>query len=806
MSVPESPARPSPSLLDTLEKVLHLEEQRHYDDRSVVGGLAAFVKRSGDQLSLGVALRDRVGAYGRQTADERAAVVAELRNFMRDVIRHPPAAAPAGPRATSPRTTDTGSRGRTDRTLDPATPIAALPGVGPTRAKRLAALEITTVGDLRSHLPHRYVAYPAPQPAATLGFQHVASFEGTVRQVDLAPLPGKRFRITAILADSTGAVAAVWIRAGGVPSGIRQGARLAVSGPLVAYGRQITFENPEYEPASAPPLNTRRTVPVYPLTAGLSQPAMRAIVRRGIEALPPAEEWLPDWLRDAEGLIGRDEALLQLHMPETEEKLQRARERYAFDELLPIQLLVLQRRLAYRSRSAQMIDVPWKLLAEFRQRLPFALTAAQQRALSTILDDMGRSRPMVRLLQGEVGSGKTVVAAMALLAAVASGGQVALVAPTEILAEQHFRTLTRLYEGSQSALEGILGGPLRLSLLTGALSRTDRQRTLAAIAAAEVNVVIGTHAVIQPDVEFARLSLAVVDEQHRFGVSQRVAARRKGENPHLLVMTATPIPRTLALTLYGDLDFSLIDELPPGRQPVETSLLRPLARNSAYERVRAEVAAGRQAFIICPLVEGSPSVEARAATTEYDRLQRRELAGLRLALLHGRMRPLEKDETMRRFATGDSDVLVSTSVVEVGVDVPNATVMVIEGAEHFGLAQLHQFRGRVGRSGYQASCFLIAGSEAPESLERLDAVARSTSGLDLAEEDLRIRGPGEYFGLRQSGFPSLRVARVSDLAFVQRVRHAAESILEVDPTLSRTEHASLAEAARHLGEDAGEAN
>jgi ATP-dependent DNA helicase RecG len=350
----------------------------------------------------------------------------------------------------------------------------------------------------------------------------------------------------------------------------------------------------------------------------------------------------------------------------------------------------------------------------------------------------------------------------------------------------------------------VLGRPVRVVLLTGALTRADRQRTLAQIAAGEADVVVGTQAIIQSDVEFARLLLAVVDEQHRFGVSQRVAVRQKGESPHFLVMTATPIPRTLALTIYGDLDVSTIDELPAGRRPVETELLRPLGRNVAYDAIRAAVREGRQAFVICPLVEGSPSVEARAATEEYERLQESDLAGLRLALLHGRMRPADKDRVMRDFAEHKSDVLVSTSVVEVGIDVPNATVMVVEGAERFGLAQLHQFRGRVARGVVAGQCFIVAGSETPETIERLSAVVQSTNGLELAEEDLRIRGPGEYAGVRQSGFPALRIAQITDLDFIQQVRGAAARLLADDPLLERPEHLPIAEAARALGESAGE--
>ena len=797
--------------------MLHLERRRGHDDRAVVGGLSALVSRSAPLTGLDPELLERIGRYGEQTEAERSGITLEVLDAI-EALAEAPRVTPAvpdklaqggtpGSPGTRPRPQGVPARpAAPSRHLDPRAPVASLPGVGATRAKRLATLGIATVGDLKFHLPNRYIFYPPPEPAASLGFQHLASFEGTVTRLDVAHLPHRRLRITATLSDATGSVGAVWIRAGVAPQTIRQGARLAVSGQLVRYGRQTYFENPDYEPAADPPLSTRGIVPVYPLTAGLSQPFLRVLVRRAMGGLPPVEEWLPEWLRNEEHLIPRNESILELHRPSSEEQLAVAQYRFAFDELFALQLLVLQRRLEHQALESSPIRIPWSLLAELRQRLPFSLTGGQQRALSEILADVARDRPMLRLLQGEVGSGKTVVAAMAILAAVASGGQAALMAPTEILAEQHLRTLTDLFGGTRPALEGALGRPIRVARLSGALSRAERQRALAAIASGEADVVVGTQAIIQSDVEFARLLLAVVDEQHRFGVNQRVAVRQKGESPHLLVMTATPIPRTMALTVYGDLDVSMIDELPAGRRPVQTELLRPLARSTAYEAIRAAVAEGRQAFVICPLVEGSPSVEARAATEEYERLQEDDLAGLRLALLHGRMRPTDKDRVMRDFAEQRSDVLVSTSVVEVGIDVPNATVMIVEGAERFGLAQLHQFRGRVARGTEAGHCFLIAASETPEALERLTAVAQSTNGLELAEEDLRIRGPGDYAGLRQSGFPELHLAQITDLDFVQQVRAAAGRLLSEDPALERPEHAGLAQAVQALAASGGEAN
>lgn len=831
---PRSRAATSPQpFLSTLENVLVLERRRGYDNRAVVGGLGALIERVSAEPTLPDQIRQMIQAYGDQSRDQREATVARALSLLTGVreVSHRNAdgpsasveastapatpsdpmrraAASAAERPLRPRA-DSSAPGRQQPrvlSIEPSTPISALAGVGPARAKRLTALGLLAADDLRFHFPHRYVEYPPPVPASELGFQHLASFEGTLTRVDVAPMSGRRVKITAVLSDPTGSVAAVWIRGGNTRPTFRVGTRLAVSGSFVRYGRQAYFDNPEYELAADRPLNTRRTVPVYPLTAGISQPFVRAVIRQALERLPPLEESLPSELLVEEQLCARNDAVQKLHWPGSSAEIEAAQRRLAFDEMLPIQLFVLQRRDLHRAVRAPALPIPWPLLAEFRRHLPFALTRAQQRVLSTILEDLAHDEPMARLLQGEVGSGKTVVAAMVILSAVAVGGQAALMAPTEILADQHFRTLEALYDGTRSVVESAIGHPLRVGRLSGSLSRAQRERRLREIAGGEVDLVVGTHAVIQADVEFPNLVLTIVDEQHRFGVGQRLALRQKGKNPHLLVMTATPIPRTLALTLYGDLDVSTIDELPAGRKAITTTLLHGGNRAEAYGAVREEVLAEHQAFVICPLVEGSPATEARAAITEYEHLRTGELAGLRVALLHGRLRGAEKDRVMSEFAAGEHDVLISTSVVEVGIDVPNATVMVIEGAERFGLAQLHQFRGRVGRGSDPSRCFLIAGTESPESLERLSIVERSTDGLELAEEDLRIRGPGDYFGMRQSGFPALRISRLTDLEFVQHVREVARRLLGVDPHLERPEHWPLAEGVRRFAEGAGDAN
>ncbi|MGA2285920.1 MAG: ATP-dependent DNA helicase RecG [Dehalococcoidia bacterium] len=503
----------------------------------------------------------------------------------------------------------------------------------------------------------------------------------------------------------------------------------------------------------------------------------------------------------------RTDAVHQMHFPDGWDALREARRRLAFEELLLIQVGVLQRKREWQERGlARPLHLSEGMRHEYVASLPFELTGAQQRAMAQTLADLARERPMSRLLQGDVGSGKTVIAAAALLAAVASGGQGAMMAPTEILAEQHFRTLCGIFSCSErtaavaTVRPSYLSKPLTIALLTGSLPASVKRELREQIAAGGIDIVVGTHAVIQQDVSFHRLGLAVVDEQHRFGVMQRAALREKGRNPHVLVMTATPIPRTLSLTVYGDLDVSVIDELPPGRKPVATRWVAPDGRDEAYEFVRGQVGQGYQAFIICPLIEESETVAARAATQEFERLSSEVFPEARLGLLHGRLAAQKKENVMREFRDRALDILVSTAVVEVGVDIPNATVMIVEAAERFGLAQLHQLRGRVGRSDVQSYCLLLSDSAAPDARERLQTVERTQDGFELAEADLRLRGPGEFFGTRQSGLPDLKVAQLSDVPLIELARNEASRLLEEDADLARPEHAALKDAVSRLWE------
>ncbi|MCH7578131.1 MAG: ATP-dependent DNA helicase RecG, partial [Chloroflexi bacterium] len=646
----------------------------------------------------------------------------------------------------------------------------------------------------------RYSDFSQVRPIAKLVVGEEQTVLGDVSSVG-AGMVGRRKASEAVIGDETGTLRVVWWGQTYVARQLREGMKIALSGKVTAFSGRIQMENPEWEPIEEESLHTRRLVPVYPGTERLPQRLVRRLAREAVDAFADRlEETLPEEVRRRLRLLPVTQAMRQMHIPESSQQAAEARRRFALEELLHIELGVVRRRLAWQAAgAAPKLTLSQPVRDGFVRSLPFDLTAAQRRAVDEVLRDIGESVPMSRLLEGDVGSGKTVVAAVALLAAVASGYQGAIMAPTEVLAEQHYRTFCSLFSGGDE--EGLwrdvfspeyLKEPLRITLLRGSLKTAEKAAAQDSIAQGETDIAIGTQALVQSEVSFQRLGLVVVDEQHRFGVEQRAALRQKGVSPHTLVMTATPIPRTLALTVYGDLDITVLDEMPPGRPPVKTYRLRPDQRQQAYDFLRKQVGAGRQAYVICPLVEESEAVAARAAVQEYERLCSDVFPDLRLGLLHGRMTPGEKDAVMREFRDGGLHMLVSTAVVEVGIDVRNATVMLVEGADRFGLAQLHQFRGRVRRSSEQAYCLLLSENPSEEAQERLRIMETTHDGFKLAEEDLRIRGPGEYFGTRQSGLPDLKVARLTDVAFIEQARAEAVRLLEADPEMEQPQHRALA--------------
>ncbi len=679
------------------------------------------------------------------------------------------------------------------RPLPPDAPATALPRVGPSVAKKLANLDVKTIEDLLTLAPRRHIDYSRTERiGSVLGF--VPGGEVTVRGevVDIQEVRGPGApRVVVKLADATGWVRITWFNLY-VARQLALGDEIAVSGKLDAGYGAPSFTSPEWEKVGGQgdmPLSTGRLTPVYPLTQGIAQKTMRGLTRAALDATrTTVEEFLPGAVRHAAGLPDLRRAYEQAHYPDGHGELELAQRRLAFDDLFLLQLGLVRRKRERRAFGGIPFAVDQTLLHRFRRGLPFRLTDAQERALDEILADLERPQPMGRLLQGDVGSGKTVVAAAAVLVAHSNDHQAAVMAPTEILAEQHFHNLRGLYAPLAETDRPTV------ALLTGSTRAAERRRTVAAAASGELEVLVGTHALIQEAVAFRRLGLSVVDEQHRFGVRQRAGLPDKamGAQPHVLSMTATPIPRTLNMVLNGDLDVSVIAERPPGRVPIETRRYVGSERVAAYDLVRAEVARGHQVFVICPLVEASEATEAKAAVAEGERLQREVFPEMRIAILHGRMSGKDKDAVMTAFRDREYDVLVSTSVIEVGIDVPNATVMLVEGADRFGLSQLHQFRGRVGRGGARSYCLLLADETTPDGEERLRMMVETDDGFLLAEKDLELRGPGDFIGTRQSGLPEMSWLDGSfDTRLLDRARAAAEDILDADPELRTAEHERL---------------
>ncbi len=548
------------------------------------------------------------------------------------------------------------------------------------------------------------------------------------------------------------------------------------------------MNNPEWEPLSKEQLHTNRIVPVYPLTKDITQKWLRKVLHDTVQKYGPSiEDPLPDQLRSSISLPKLSNAIREIHFPDSDQSLQKAKQRLAFDELFLLQMGVLKQKKQWENRPGQVFDSPDVWMNSRLEQLPFQLTKAQIKTLTQVREDLRSGHPMNRLLQGDVGSGKTVIAALAALIVIRQGAQAAFLAPTSILAEQHFQSLKKLLGNNPDEVK-----ENEISLLIGSTPEDQKEQIRKKLSQGEIKLVIGTHALLQEPVEFQNLQLAIIDEQHRFGVEQRGTLRQKGNNPHLLVMTATPIPRSLALTTFGDLEISAIDELPPGRLPVETHVLYPREIERAYSLVRRQVDKGNQAFIIYPLVEESDKSDEKAAVEEFSRLQKEIFPTYSLGLLHGQMRPDEKESVMTLFRDKEIQILVSTSVVEVGVDIPGATVMLIEGAHRFGLAQLHQFRGRVGRSDQKSYCILIPGSAEEVENQRLQAMVKTNDGFVLAEKDLAIRGPGQFLGTRQSGYTELKLASITDLKLVEQARQHASDLFRQDPDLSQENHQKLA--------------
>jgi len=843
-----------------LGKILRLEQARGFDDGATPDGLERYL--TGWRMDANGALQyppvqqtlELLAGYGVFDETTRRARVGIALDSLRALFR--PAPTPAVAAVKLPKQTQN-SKLKTQNssaavpaapmTLD--TPLDQLPGIGKVTAQSFKRLGVRTVIDMLYHFPHRYDDYSSQKKIGNLEIGAIETVIATVTDVRTFGMKSGGQALEVLVSDESGDLKAVFFRQPWLARQFNVGARIVLSGKVTldSFKGQRQISAPEWEPFTDDELiHTGRLVPVHSLTKGLYERNARSIIKRVVDlAAPMVTDYLPEIVRQRANLMPLQQALVQMHFPADKEQVERARRRLGFDEFLFIQLGVLQRKLLWQGERGYALDFQESVHEDFLAKLPFDLTGAQVRALEEIFQDIRRPMPMARLLQGDVGSGKTAVAAATAMQAIANGYQAAIMAPTEILAEQHYkglkerltkirvrrgatkdegRTTEEAEQGEPSSsvvrpssgdwksnadpaelarlddlkrLIGMLpeddmdGLGVRVALLKGSLGAKERRRVLEGIANGDVDLIIGTHALITESVRYAALGLVVVDEQHRFGVEQRQRLKDKGFNPHMLVMTATPIPRTLTLTIYGDLDTSVLDELPPGRQEIKTRWIVSAERDKAYKHLRREVSRGRQAFVVCPLVDESEKVDLPSAEEMYVKLGSEVFPDLRVALIHGKMPPRDKDEVMVAFRAHEFDILVATAVIEVGIDVPNATTMLIEGAERFGLAQLHQFRGRVGRGIHQSFCILVSDKENDVTKQRLEAMEQTRDGFRLAEIDLELRGPGEFFGTRQSGTPDLKVAQLADTRLLHAANLEARAILTDDPKLEHPEHAAL---------------
>ncbi|MEL7644810.1 MAG: ATP-dependent DNA helicase RecG [Anaerolineaceae bacterium] len=806
-------------------KIFRLEAVKGYQDKVVMGGLqrltAAWLSDAREASlpeKLIAEVAGKLGSYHEQSTTARRQTLLEIGNLLqipglRELPLPPteratpaPAAAPqteqpskpakkaenpASRKLSSAALPDTGSSGL-------HAPVIKIRGIGEKQAKNLEKLNVFTIKDLLYLFPRRYDDYSQLKSIQQLRYGEEVTILAKV--VDMNSIRTGRGRLIneVIVSDATGMLRLVWFNNAYLERNLKVGMFITISGKVETSTGRLAMFHPDYESVDQQQLNTNRIVPVYPLSRQITQRWLRKTQFNVVQFWAPrVPEFLPAEVRESAQLIPLQEALTQIHFPDTQELLRSAQKRFAFDEIFLLQLGVIRQKRQWQGLTGTAYTVSDAWLAERVRGLPYALTNAQVKALAEIRKDVGSPHPMNRLLQGDVGSGKTIVAVLGMSIVIEGGAQAALMAPTGILAEQHYRTILRLLTEANAQHSAYLA-PEQVRLLTGDTSTADRREILKGLQSGDVKLLVGTHALIEDPVAFQNLQMVVVDEQHRFGVQQRAALRAKGENPHLLVMTATPIPRSLQLTVFGDLDVSVMDEMPAGRLPIQTRIVYPYERHTVYELIEEQVQAGRQAFIIYPLVEQGENEEAKAAVEEQERLQREAFPHLRVGLVHGRMKPADKDAVMLAFRNKAFDILVSTSVVEVGVDIPNATMMVIEGANRFGLAQLHQFRGRVGRGDAQSFCILIPESDSAAENERLTVMTQTNDGFVLAEKDLQQRGPGDFLGTRQAGFVDLKMANLADVRLIQKARAIAEQVLEKDPDLETDENQALKRAVENF--------
>ena len=805
--------------LEKLIKILNLEIQSNYADKAIIGGLHKYLpnwitEARTDQVP--EELIQQIEVLLTQYSDldnpaRESGIKSILRKIREQYKGNEPSpelsASPMLSTISNPRAIDIQTNNNHQKTNQAQasgnrlegglrSPLTVLQGIGEVKQELYHSLGVRRIEDLFYYFPRRYVDYSTLKTINRVEYGDELTIIATVQSSLTTPIKRRnQARVEVVVSDGTGVLRLVFFRSlkyiQSFENHFRRGTQLVISGKVTMYLGRKQMNDPSFEALDASHLNTNRITPVYPLTAGLTQKDVRTAVNSALRFyISRIQDYLPQDIKRTADLVDLPVALHQVHYPDSFDLLRSAQDRLAFDEIFFLQLGVQQQKQSWQAIPAESYEITNEQVTLITSNLPFSLTGAQEKVITEIRTDLASGKPMNRLIQGDVGSGKTIVAAIASATVNIHGCQTAFMAPTSILAEQHYQSFLRVLSGDKSDHLPLEKHEIRL--LTGDTGNQEREEIATGCQDGTVKLLIGTHALIQDPVKFKNLQLAVIDEQHRFGIEQRAALRSKGENPHLLVMSATPIPRSLALTLFGDLDISIIDEMPAGRKPVDTQIIHPFARDKAYQLINKEIQNGHQVFIVYPLIEKGDDEDQKAAVDEHAYLQKDVFPNYKLGILHGRMPADEKESVMRDFREKKYEILVSTTVSEVGVDIPNATVMLIEGANRFGLAQLHQLRGRVGRGGDSAYCLLIPENEDALENERLAVMTETNDGFVLAEKDLEQRGPGDFIGYRQSGYADLRMASLTDIHLIEKARRFAQNILQDDPLLEKPEHQVIA--------------
>ncbi len=771
-----------------LYKFLKLEAQKGFNNKAIIGGFESMIPAWQDRAFQAGADQEKVidivslfEPYTNSDIETRKKIIRSALEIIKD-----PSPAPVNSSTDSPQQA---SKSLSYQPKAVFAPLTVIQGIGEKMAVKLEKLNLHTIYDLLHYYPRRYNDYSHLIPIRDLKPGDEVTISGAIQTIQKRKSKNKRVQmVETILGDGTGNIWITWFNQPWLTNRLNIGTQIVASGKVDTYLGRICLNNPEWEPVNTDHLHTNRIVPVYPLTAGIQQKWLRERVFQAINFwTEKIKDYLPEKIQQKEELLTLNQALQFVHFPASQKDLERARERLSFDEVFFMQLGVIRQKREWQAAAAGTYEMDQSLLEKEIGNLPFQLTDSQHTVLSEIQADLRSGQQMNRLLQGDVGSGKTVIARFAMEIVLRCGKQAAFLAPTAILAQQHFTTIRSML------LKDKVIDEEEIALLIGDTPEKQKEKIRTGLSSGTIKIIIGTHALLEDPISFQALQMVVIDEQHRFGVSQRAILRSKGENPHILIMSATPIPRSLNLTIYGDLDISILNEMPGGRIPVETYLLHPFQKEIAYEKVREQIENGFQAFIIFPQIEGDEDEMSStpAVIPGYEELVEKVFPQFRIGLLHGRLKQEEKDSIMSQFRNKELNILASTTVIEVGMDIPNATIILIEGANHFGLAQLHQLRGRVGRGEAQSFCYLVPDEDMKMENERLRKMTETNDGFELAEFDLKTRGPGDFFGTRQSGYRGLKLANISDIKLITRARDEAEALIERDPELENEENSAL---------------